>query len=285
VTAAPEPYASPSASAADAAPDWDAVAKVWRGAPPQTLWRRHSDDVNSALLRRWLPPHCDTILKTDLWDEAMGAGLYPVLAERATRLVGIDVSEPVVAAAKQRYPAIEAFVAGVKNLPLQDGSVDAVVSNSTLDHFEAKAEIDASIRELARVIRPGGKLVLTLDNPHNPLVALSKVVPPRQLNRMWLRLGSLSASAGLIPYHVGVTYARRPLLRVLAEAGFRVEAQTTLVHSPRILAVLAGRFVEGRAGASTQERFLRLLGSAERLGSLPTRFVTGHFYAVRATRL
>jgi hypothetical protein len=35
--------------------DWDSVAKIWQRPPAQTLWRRHSDRVNSALVERWLP--------------------------------------------------------------------------------------------------------------------------------------------------------------------------------------------------------------------------------------
>ena len=46
--------------------DWDTVAEVWQRAPAQTLWRRHSDRVNSALVERWLPGGTGTTLKTDL---------------------------------------------------------------------------------------------------------------------------------------------------------------------------------------------------------------------------
>jgi len=39
------------------------------------LWRHHSDRINTALLRRWLPPNrIDLLLKTDLFDEAIAEG-------------------------------------------------------------------------------------------------------------------------------------------------------------------------------------------------------------------
>ncbi len=285
MTTAPGPYLSAAAPQQDGVPDWDVVAELWKAAPSQALWRRYSDEVNSALARRWLPPRSGTMLKTDLWDEAMGDGLYPSLVERADRVVGVDVSAQIVAAARLRYPKLEALIAEIRRLPLEAGSVDAVVSNSTLDHFETREEIDASVRELARVLRPGGTLLLTLDNPLNPLVAILRAIPSRHLNRVWLRLGPLTARVGLAPYHVGATYARRPLVSLLAAAGFRVEEETTLVHSPRVLAVLAGRVLERRGGPEVQERFLGLLRSTERLGALPTRYLTGYFFGVRATRL
>ena len=121
------------------APDWDTVAEVWQRAPAQTLWRKHSDRVNSALVDRWLPRDTGTTLKTDLWDEAMGEGLYAAIAARSERVVGVDVSRSIVVAAAERYPALDARVAYVRSLPFEDGSIDAIVSNSTLDHFDEAA--------------------------------------------------------------------------------------------------------------------------------------------------
>ncbi len=46
---------------------WDEVAERWLESHPQTLWRRHSDSTNTALLERWLPAHVGSVLKTDLF--------------------------------------------------------------------------------------------------------------------------------------------------------------------------------------------------------------------------
>jgi SAM-dependent methyltransferase len=264
----------------ESAPDWDTVADVWQRAPAQTLWRKHSDRVNSALVDRWLPRGTGTTLKTDLWDEAMGEGLYPAIAARSEHVVGVDVSRSIVAAAAERYPTLDARVAHVHALPFDDGTIDAIVSNSTLDHFDDAAEIDRSIVELARVLRAGGTLLLTLDNPGNPLVALAKALPRQALNRTWLRWADASSRLGLHPYHVGATYGRSRLRAVVEDAGFAVEETTAIVHAPRAIAVLVGqRLQSGGRG------FLRTLAALERLEQAPTRFVTGHFVAIRATRL
>lgn len=268
------------AGKAASAPDWDTVAEVWQRAPAQTLWRKHSDRVNSALVERWLPRGTGTTLKTDLWDEAMGEGLYPAIAARSDRVVGVDVSGSIVAAAAERYPALDAQVAHVRALPFEARSIDGIVSNSTLDHFDDAAEIDRSVLELARVLRPGGTLILTLDNPANPLVALAKALPRAALNRTWLRWADASSRLGLHPYHVGATYGRARLRTVVEGAGFVVEETTAIVHAPRPIAVLIGQRLTGGG-----RRFLRALDALERLEQAPTRFVTGHFIAIRATRL
>jgi len=134
------------------------------------------------------------------------------------------------------------------------------VSNSTLDHFPALAEVETAVRELHRVLAPGGLLVLTLDNPWNPLVALRNALPFGPLARI-----------GLVPYYVGATCGPRRLRRLLGEAGFLVEELGAVLHVPRV-------------AARALRPPLRLLVAAERLGRWPTRYLTGQFVAARARR-
>jgi SAM-dependent methyltransferase len=264
---------------------WDEVAPIWNSGGGQRLWRTHSDAVNSDLVARWLPDDVTTILKTDLWDEAMGDGIYPRLSSNGAKVSAVDVSEEIVAAAARRHPGIEAHRADLRSLPFPDGEFDAVCSNSSLDHFTTHMDILVSLSELRRVMRPGGTLVLTLDNPANPIVGLVKLLPRDWLNALWLRWGRASRRLGLLPYYVGATYGRSRLRGVLERNGFAVEETTAVVHAPRPLAVVAGKILERRATAETQRRFLRQLRSMERLCGSPTRYVTGNFVAVRARRL
>jgi len=236
------------------------------------------------LLERWLPRKTGRTLKTDAFDEAVGEGLYPTLAAHARSVVAVDVSPELLAAARDRYPELETVEADVRRLPFADGEFDAVVSNSTLDHLESTCEIVAALRELARVLRPAGRLVLTLDNPANPLVALTKLLPRGPLNRAWLGRGARGARLGLVPYYVGATLGVRRLERLLPELGFDVDATDGIVHVPRPLAVVAGESLGRHARPALQERFLTALMAFERLSALPTRFLTAHFVAVRATR-
>lgn len=226
-----------------------------------SLLRAYSDEANRRLLAAWLPERCRRLLKTDVFDEAVAGGLSPFLASRADELVAVDASPAAVAAARRRYPELEAHVADVRALPFDDSSFDAVVSNSTLDHFPALAGVEAAVRELHRVLEPGGVLVLTLDNPWNPLVALRNALPFRPLARL-----------GLVPYYVGATCGPGRLRRLLGRAGFRVEDVGAVLHVPRVVA----------RGLRPP---LRLLLAAEGLERWPTRFVTGQFVAARARKL
>jgi SAM-dependent methyltransferase len=234
------------------------------------LWRVQSDIVNRALLTRWLPTGLESILKTDLFDECVSAGLYPVLALRADRVTGIDVSPTVVAAANRRHRDLTAAVADVRSLPFERESFDAVVSNSTLDHLEGIEEVATALGEIHRVIRPGGRLVLTVDNPYHPLVAARNALP-----------AALAGAIRPTPYPSAWTCGPHTLEGLLRRTGFHVLETTAILHFPRVIAAVAGSLDPGLA---QRRRVRAALRRAERLERWPTRLVTGHFIATLAVR-
>ncbi len=240
----------------------------------EALWRAHCDAVNGAQLARWLPAHAwARVLKTDLWDEAMGEGQGSLLAAHAGVVAGIDFVPAVAAAAVARQPRLRAVLADVRRLPFADGAFDAVVSVSTLDHFAAAADIAVALRELQRVLGSGGQLLLTLDNRANPVVAARNALPQRLLQR-----------AGLVPYPVGATCGPRRLRRMVRDAGFDVLETTALLHCPRVFAVAAARRRQRRGDAAAGVRFLARLQRWEALARLPTRFLTGYFIGIHARK-
>lgn len=243
---------------------WEEVGEAWQGGKPDPLWRAHSDAVN----RRWLAAvwpgrPVDRALKTDMFDEAAGEGVFGFLRARSRCAVGMDV-------ARSTSPHV---VADVRRLPFDREVFDVVVSNSTLDHFETEAELVESLRELRQVLRPGGELLLTLDNPLNPIVALRNVLPFELLNRL-----------ALTPYRVGCTCGPRRLRRLLGEAGFEVADVRALLHCPRVAAVKWASRVEQSGDAARRARLFASLLTWERLARWPTRWLTGYFVAVKAVR-
>jgi SAM-dependent methyltransferase len=253
---------------------WDSALEPLLGAPNEALWRLHSDAVNAMLLERWLPPEpCTNLLKTDLFDEAMGLGLYPLLSTRAERVAALDLAPSVLAAATTRHPALLAIAADVRRLPFASETFDVVVSNSTLDHFETGDEILESLRGLHRVLRPGGRLLLTMDNLANPAVALRNALPFRLLHRL-----------RLVPYPIGATGGPRRLRRMLDDAGFDVLETAALLHCPRALAVALARRRERRGTPEAKARFLRAASRWERLARWPTRYLTGYFVGIHARK-
>lgn len=265
-THAPAPEASPVTAAY-----WDAVAEAWTGT--DRAWRSVSDAVNLALLDRWLPADPGgRVLKTDLFDEFTGHGLVPWLRAAFGEVAGVDVAPSLVRQVGARFPGLDARVADIRRLPHGAATFDAIVSNSTLDHLDTTADIAAAVDELHRVLRPGGHLLITLDNPVNPVVRLRNALPRR-----------LRQSTRLVPYAIGATLGPRALRRLLAGRGFVVLRSGAVFHSHRLLVVLTGHLVD-RRGEHARRRFLRLWTACEALGHLPTRYLTGYFVAVLARR-
>jgi SAM-dependent methyltransferase len=249
---------------------WDTLLPA--NAHPQPLWRVHSDVVNSAWLAQRLLA-CERLLKTDLFDEALAAGLFPLLSTRARVVVGIDVAATTARIAHAGYPGAHVAATDVRALPFATGCFDTVISNSTLDHFASVAEIGVSLAELHRVLRPGGELLLTLDNLANPVVALRNALPFGPLNAL-----------GIVPHRVGATCTPRQLTALLHTAHFDVREIGAILHCPRVLAVAGAAVVNRLGSARAQQRYLRWLMPFEHLASLPTRYLTGYFIAVVARK-
>ena len=97
-----------------------------------------------------------------LLDIGFGSGiLFRELGERATQTHGIEVHDKVEAvatalAAEGLHPALHH--AGIEAIPYQDQFFDAVISISTMEHLD---NLDAALREVKRVLKAGGVLVLS----------------------------------------------------------------------------------------------------------------------------
>ena len=120
---------------------------------------RYYADNEQRLFTEYLAPLAGLrVLKTDLWDEAKNTRILAWAAHRGARAFGIDIAEPTVIQAKAAFAdgtgPLRAATADVRALPFRDGSFDAIYSMGTIEHFD---ETEQAVREMARVLRPGGR--------------------------------------------------------------------------------------------------------------------------------
>lgn len=97
-------------------------------------------------------------------DVGSGTGYFarriaPVV-EPGGSVVGIDPSQPMLVYAAAHAPANCTFqAAGAEDVPFGDASFDLVVSSLAFHHFPVDRRADA-VREMFRVLRPGGRLFI-----------------------------------------------------------------------------------------------------------------------------
>ena len=97
-------------------------------------------------------------------DAACGTGRYSVaIADRGALVIGLDFSAGMLALARRRMPAAEFHEADLsKPLPLLSRRFDAVLCAQALKHL---ADLSFTMREFARVLRPGGAVVFSVTHP------------------------------------------------------------------------------------------------------------------------
>jgi len=102
-------------------------------------------------------------------DVGSGHGIYhPFLARRGVQIVTVDASLGMLAEAgtkaRQDNLPVWAVQASAEQLPLADGCCDRLMANHMLYHVPDKR---AALREMGRVVKAGGRLLLTTNSADN----------------------------------------------------------------------------------------------------------------------
>jgi ubiquinone/menaquinone biosynthesis C-methylase UbiE len=99
----------------------------------------------------------------------IGAGtgfITEELVQNDLRVIAVDQSEAMLVEMKKKfgkYETVEYRLGGFNNLPIQNETVDYVFANMYLHHVDLP---QVAIEEMARVLKPGGKVVITDMDEH-----------------------------------------------------------------------------------------------------------------------
>jgi SAM-dependent methyltransferase len=135
---------------------WEAGADVW--VDEVRRGNRGQVHAHDEVLRELLPPPAGLTV-----DAGCGEGRWTrELRERGYDAVGIDRSEKMLAAAQAADPGGRYEVGPLEALPLADDAASLVLTVNVLPHV---VELDPVVAELARVVRPGGVLLIGTIHP------------------------------------------------------------------------------------------------------------------------
>lgn len=260
---------------------WNQVANGWfLRSYTNVLLAEHKRKTYLGLVARWADvTNSQRILKTDLFAEAFGPEQFLFdIAQANSNIVGIDISSEIVVRAKSQanQHGVDAsrYVCGdVRHLPFRSNSIDLVISDSTLDHFPSETDIVTALKELRRVLKADGTLILTIDNKSN------LTYPPYIIIRLWMKLG-------LAPYFIGKTLSPTKLRHTLEDIGLSVEESTAIFHYPhpdglvRWLEYTLRKLGKGKFDNAVRKGLAYL----DRLEGKRSQYLTGRYIAVKAVK-
>jgi demethylmenaquinone methyltransferase/2-methoxy-6-polyprenyl-1,4-benzoquinol methylase len=146
--------------------------------------------MTAGLDRRWRRATAEAVVRPGdrVLDACCGTGDLAVAAARAGgQVTGLDFSERMLERARRKAPELEWVAGDLLALPFADASFDAATVGFGVRNV---ANLEQALRELRRVLRPGGRLgILEITRPRGPLAlfyrfwfdavvpALGKLVP------------------------------------------------------------------------------------------------------------
>jgi len=139
-------------------------------------------------------------------DLGSGGGLDVFLAAAKVgptgKAIGIDMTPEMLAlarknAAKAGLTNVEFYESTIDKLPLPDASVDCVISNCVINLASDKPAV---FREIARVLKPGGRLAVSD-------IALKKSLPPEVGNDLMAYVGCIAGAIPISDYQSGLAAA------------------------------------------------------------------------------
>lgn len=182
---------------------------------------------------------CGPGLTSQALGEAVGA---------TGRVLAVDIAEPMLDLARHRcaaMPQVQFQNLNVTNLPMADGSFDMALATQV---YEYVPDIAQALKELARVLRPGGRALLVDTDWESAVWASRNDARMRQVLDTWNQ-------------HIPWPQLPRSLMQALQQAGFKdvqVEVMPLLntrfdghTYSAGMLDVI-GAFVTGRDGLTPE---------------------------------
>ena len=196
----------------------------------RTLARLTRNEADMAFKRRvrtifeWIEPTDDKLI----FDCACGRGFYlnMIRAVSNCQLVGLELDPEVIAKTARnvgQLPDITLARANIYQQPYPDNTFDGAILSEILEHVDDDVR---GLREVYRVLKPGGVLAVTVPNANYPFWWDPINWTLENVFRTHIQTGPL---AGIWANHVRL-YTRERLRQAVEEAGFIVEAERAFTH-------------------------------------------------------
>jgi SAM-dependent methyltransferase len=189
-------------------------------------------------LTEFFPDHAKSI--------EVGCGTGQTLTKIRGDTVGFDISLPALNIA--RYNCDHPIQGDIFHIPFKDNSFDLVYNSGVIEHFSKPMNI-AALKEMARIVRPRGFVIVIVPNSYCP----------------WYRIGKFVATLfGKFEFGYEEDYTQKRLESIMKESGLIIEKTFGLQALPPL---------------ATNDKELLPESIREKIGRIEKYFPLKQFYA------
>lgn len=138
----------------------------------------------------------------------IGAGSNVLIEEQpgASFAVGLDIEKPVRFFVDSRSSYC---LAAAENLPFKNNSFDFITSRYTFEHLKHP---DLALKQILRILKPGGTLVMQTTNVRNPIVCLARLIP-LSIKKLLFKILKIETPSGVFKtyYRINKPIAIKPI--------------------------------------------------------------------------
>jgi len=163
--------------------------------------------------------------------------LIELFTDKKIEYTGVDVSEKLIELAKQKYPSENVKfqkISGQGSLAFSADNFNTIYSIAVFHHLPGRESREGTVREIFRVLRPGGRVIITVWNLWQKKYIknllsnwLSKLRGRSNLDRKDCYI-SFTDNNGQVFQRFHHAFTKRELKNLFVEAGFEVEKCETI---------------------------------------------------------
>lgn len=183
----------------------------------QYLWHTHKIKLAKHILSQLEFNNCLDVGCASGYMVSQIANIFP-----KTKYFGIDIYDKAIDYAKKTYPQINFKVATADKLPFKENTFDIILFYETIEHVENP---EKCLKEIRRVLRKDGTLILTMDSG-SLLFRLVWIVWENSKGKIW-------QGAHLHPFH------HTQLEQLIQSSGFKIRKKIFSFFGMKVTFILS----------------------------------------------